>query len=387
MKKIPLSIPQLSGNEWKYVKECLDTSWVSSAGNFVDQFEKEIAKYTGSKYAISCVNGTSALQVSLKLADVLPGDEVIVPTLTFIAPINAVSYNAAKPIFMDSDDYYNIDVDKTIDFIKNETKFKNGFTINKSTQKRISALIPVHVWGNGVWMDELFSLCKDRNINIVEDASESLGTIYSEGNFSGKHSGTVGLLGCLSFNGNKIITTGGGGMILTDNKNVNQMARYLTTQAKDDPVQYIHNQIGYNFRLTNIQAALGIAQLEQLPKFLNNKDRIFKRYVDAFDDIKGLKLAKGPKYAINNHWMNLLYIYNNDENEIKREKAMLKFKKNGIETRPVWQLNHLQNPYKNCQNYKIDKANNLHRNSLCLPSSSSLSDLDIDKIINICNKI
>ncbi len=387
MKKIPLSIPQLSGNEWKYVKECLDTSWVSSAGSFVVQFEKEIAKYTGSKYAISCVNGTSALQVSLKLADVLPGDEVIVPTLTFIAPINAVSYNAAKPIFMDSDDYYNIDVDKTIDFIKNETKFKNGFTINKSTQKRISALIPVHVWGNGVWMDELFSLCKDRNINIVEDASESLGTIYSEGNFSGKHSGTVGLLGCLSFNGNKIITTGGGGMILTDNKNVNQMARYLTTQAKDDPVQYIHNQIGYNFRLTNIQAALGIAQLEQLPKFLNNKDRIFKRYVDAFDDIKGLKLAKGPKYAINNHWMNLLYIYNNDENEIKREKAMLKFKKNGIETRPVWQLNHLQNPYKNCQNYKIEKAYNLHRNSLCLPSSSSLSDLDIDKIINICNKI
>jgi dTDP-4-amino-4,6-dideoxygalactose transaminase len=234
---IPLSIPSLNGNEWQYVKECLDTEWVSSSGKYVDLFEKVVADFTGSKYAIACVNGTSALQVSLRLTGVQPDDEVIVPTLTFIASVNAITYNGASPVFMDADKYYNLDSEKTIEFIKNETVFKDGLTYNKISNKRISAIVPVHVWGNACWLDELISICKKRNISIIEDASESLGTVYNAGRYSGKHTGTVGKLGCLSFNGNKIITTGGGGMILTDDEELADKARYLTTQAKDDPVR------------------------------------------------------------------------------------------------------------------------------------------------------
>ena len=180
MYKIPLSVPSLKGNEWQYVKECIDTEWVSSAGKYVDLFEQNISEYTGSKYAVACVNGTSAIQVSLRLAGVLPGDEVIVPTLTFIAPINAIAYNNASPVFMDADNFYNLDAGKTISFINNETVFKDGFTYNKSTNVKVAALLPVHVWGNACWLDELTELCRERNIAIVEDASESLGTFYKE---------------------------------------------------------------------------------------------------------------------------------------------------------------------------------------------------------------
>ncbi|MBT6113361.1 MAG: aminotransferase class I/II-fold pyridoxal phosphate-dependent enzyme, partial [Candidatus Marinimicrobia bacterium] len=268
---IPLSVPYLNGNEWKYIKECLDTNWVSSAGRYVDLFEQKIAEYTGAKYAVACVNGTAALQVSLQLAGVQQGDEVIAPTLTFIAPINAIAYNGASPVFMDADDFYNIDPVKIIRFIENETKFKDGFSYNKSSGNRISAFVPVHVWGNACWLDKLVNICAERNIAIVEDASESLGTRYTRGNFKDKHTGTIGKLGCISFNGNKIITAGGGGMILTDDDELAQKARYLTTQAKDDPIKYLHHEIGYNFRLTNVQAALGVAQLEQLPSILEKK--------------------------------------------------------------------------------------------------------------------
>ena len=246
---IPLCVPSLKGNELKYVKECIDTEWVSSAGLYVEKFELAVAKYTNTKFAIACINGTSALQVSLRIAGVKPNDEVIAPTLTFIAPINAIMYNHANPIFMDSDRYYNLHADKVISFIKNETFYKNGFSYNKSTDKRVSAILPVHVWGNACFLDDLVLLCNERNISIIEDASESLGTYYKEGNYIGKHTGTIGTLGCISFNGNKIITSGGGGIILTDDEKLAAKARYLTTQAKDDPVRYRHDEIGYNFRL------------------------------------------------------------------------------------------------------------------------------------------
>ena len=378
---IPLSTPSLIGNEWKYVKECIDTEWISSAGKYVNLFEKNIAEYTGTKYTIACLTGTAAIQVALRIAGVEPGDEVIVPTLTFIAPINAVAYNNATPVFMDADKYYNMDAEKTIDFIKNKTVYKVGFTYNKITHKKISAILPVHVWGNACWLDELTELCWDRNIAIMEDASESLGTFYNEGKYKGKHTGTIGKLGCLSFNGNKIITTGGGGMILTDDGQLAEKARYLTTQAKDDPVRYVHNEIGYNFRLTNIQAALGVAQLEQLPVFLKRKHEIFSQYQTAFDNISGLTLSGVPDYADNNHWMNLLQIDKKAYDE-DREELMQRLDENGIQTRPVWKLNHLQNPYKNCQSYRIEHANELVEKSLCLPSSTNLNHAEIDILIN-----
>jgi len=386
MYKIPLSAPSLNANEWKYVKDCLDTEWVSSAGKYVDLFEEKIVDYTRSKYAVSCVNGTSALQVSLRLAGLEPGDEVIVPTLTFIAPINAIAYNGASPVFVDVDDYYNIDTEKTIDFIKNETEISgNGsfFTFNRKTGKRIAAIILVHAWGNAAQLDDLIPLCHERNIAVVEDASESLGTFYKDGIFNGRHTGTIGLLGCLSFNGNKIVTTGGGGMILTDKKKLAEKARYLTTQAKDDHVRYIHNEIGYNFRLTNILAALGVAQLEQLPTFLKRKREIYLQYKTTLSNIEGLSHAEVPNYANNNHWMNLLQIDSEIYGE-DREALMRRLDEKGIQTRPVWALNHLQKPYKDYQKYGVQRAVELVKNSLCLPSSTNLTD---DNLIHVITQL
>jgi len=379
---IPLSVPSIHGNEWKYIKECLDTEWVSSTGKYVNMFENKIAEYTGAKYAIACVNGTAALHISLLIAGVKPEDEVIVPTLTFISPINVVRYCNAYPVFMDADDFYNIDVKKTIQFIKEETIFKDGFTYNKKINRKISAIIPVHIFGNAVDMEKLVTICKERNIKIIEDASESLGTVYSKGKFADMHTGTIGTLGCLSFNGNKIITTGGGGIILTDNEDYVVRAKYLTTQAKDDEVHYIHNEIGYNYRLTNIQAALGFAQLEQLPGYLKIKKKNYRSYKQEIDKIPGLHLAETPDYAENNYWMYSLQI----DKEIygKNIESLMQFlTENKIQSRPVWHLNHLQKPYKDCQNYKIEKAIELLEKTLNIPCSVNLYDKEIKKIIGI----
>lgn len=385
MYNVPLSAPSLQGNEWQYVKECLDEEWVSSAGKYVDLFEQKIAEYTGSKYAVACVNGTSALHLSLKLVGVEPGDEVITPTLTFIAPVNAIAYNRANPVFMDADKYYNLDQEKTIDFIKKGTVFKDGFTRNKKTGNRISAIVPVHVWGNAACLDELVPLCVERNIPIVEDASESLGTFYSTGKFKGRHTGTIGKLGCLSFNGNKIITTGGGGMILTDSEELGEKTRYLTTQAKDDKIQYIHNEIGYNYRLTNIQAALGVAQMEQLLKFLQRKKEIHMQYLSKIKNIAGLKLTKTPDYANSNYWLNILQI---DEKIFGEDRKILmaRLENKGIQTRPLWHLNHLQKPYQNSFFFNIDNALKLLDKSLCLPSSTNLNNRDLDFITELIKK-
>jgi len=376
---IPLAIPHLGGNEWKYIKECLDTNWVSSAGKYVDLFEQKIAEYTGARYATACVNGTAALQVSLRLAGVQPGDEVIAPTLTFIAPINAIAYNGASPIFMDADGYYNIDSAKTIRFIQEETEFKDGFSFNRKTGKRVSAILPVHVWGNACWLDDLVDLCKERNIAIIEDASESLGTRYTQGKFAGRHTGTIGKLGCISFNGNKIITTGGGGMILTDDEDLAHRAHHLCTQAKADPVRYEHDEIGFNFRMTNIQAAMGVAQLEQLPGFIEIKGRLYKSYEDAFTGMTGVELAPVPNYASNNYWMPALRLESGASME-ERESLMQFLESEDIQTRPVWVPNHLQGMYRYCQSYLLERAEKLWRTTLCLPSHPGLNDTQIEKV-------
>lgn len=384
MNLIPLSVPSIQGNEWKYVKECLDSEWVSSVGQYVDLFEKRIAEYTDSKYAVACVNGTAALHICLLLEGIKPGDEVIVPSITFISPINAVRYCNALPIFMDSDKFYNINSEKTIDFIKEETIFKYGNTYNKETRGCIRAIIPVHTFGNAVYLDELYKICKERNIKIIEDAAESLGTKYKKGIFSGKHTGTIGELGCLSFNGNKIITTGGGGMILTNNKDLAKKAKYFITQAKDDKVRYIHGDIGYNYRLTNIQAALGVAQLERLPKFLKIKKRNYAKYRDSINSISGLRLAESPNYADNNHWMYCLQI-EEDKYGMDREKLMHYLYEKGIQTRPVWYPNHLQEPFKNYQNYKIEKGIKLWEKTLNIPCSVNLKNNSINKVLRNLN--
>jgi len=380
MSEIPLSAPSFNGNEWKYLKDCVDSEWVSSAGKYVDIFEKKIAEYTGVKYAISCGNGTSAIHLSLKLMGVKSEDEVLVPTLTFIGTINAISYIGASPVFMDSDEFFNIDSEKTIQFILEETRFINNVTYNKTTGRKISAIIPVHVWGNAVWLDELSILCNQRNIKIIEDAAESLGTYYLTGDNINKHTGSVGDIGCLSFNGNKIITSGGGGMILTSDPEIAKNAKYYSTQAKDNSILYIHNEIGYNYRLSNIHSALGLAQLEQLETILIKKKEINQNYISKLSDIDGLSICKTPEYAKNNHWLNILkinsLIYKRD-----KEDLMQIFLKNGIHVRPVWRLNHLQVPYRNFQSYKIENSLNLIRYSLCMPSSINLNENDLNKVV------
>ena len=373
---IPLSVPCIEGNEWHYVKQCLDSGWVSTAGSFVDRFEDDFKRYTGARHAIACVNGTAALQVALQVAGVVPGDEVLVPTLTFIASVNAVRYLGAEPVFMDCDDYYNLDMEKTFDFIERECCCRNGETFNRRTGHRIAAIVPVHVFGNAARLDELVACCREQGIKIVEDAAESLGTLYSDG----RHTGTLGELGCFSFNGNKILTTGGGGMIVTDNAAYAQRARYLTTQAKDDELRYIHNDVGYNYRLTNLQAALGVAQLEQLPRYLDIKRANYEAYKTAFAEMAGLYLADVPPYAHNNCWMYALRI---DQNVYGRDKEQIiqDLDQQKIQTRPVWTLNHLQRPYKACQTYKIERAVALHEQTINIPCSVNLSSADRGSVI------
>ena len=379
---IPLSVPVIQGNEWTYVKECLDTGWVSSAGKFVDRFEQDVARFTGAKFAIACASGTAALHVALRIVGVRQGDEVIVPTVTFIASVNAVRYVDAQPVFMDCDEYYNIDAGKTREFILQETVFKDGYTYNRATNRRIAALMPVHVFGNAVWLDELLPLCRERNIKVVEDAAESIGTFYTAGTHTGRHTGVSGDIGCLSFNGNKIITTGGGGMLLTNGSDHAEQAKYLTTQAKDDEVRFIHNDVGYNYRLTNVQGAMGVGQLEQLAKYLEIKKRNYLGYKSQVDTIPGLRLAEVPPYAANNHWMYAMQI-DKEKQGRDREQLMAEFGRRGIQTRPLWQLNHRQRPYQNCQHYQIDRAGRMLEVTLNLPCSVDLTREQMQRVIEV----
>lgn len=377
---LPISVPHIAGNEWKYVKECLDSEWVSSVGKYVDKFEQDICRLTRAKHAVACVNGTAALHVALRLVGVRPGDEVIVPTVTFIAPVNVVRYLSAEPVFMDCDHFYNLDVNKVAEFLKEETVFRNGYTYNKTTDKCVRAIIPVHVFGNAVRMDLLREVCNDRNVRIVEDATESLGTYYSNGNLDGKYTGTVSDIGCFSFNGNKIITTGGGGMIVTDNAAYADQAKYLTTQAKDDEIRYIHHSVGYNYRLTNIQAAVGVAQLERLSEFIVTKQKNYHHYKTNVDEIPGLRIAETPEYAESNCWYYCLQV-NAKRYGRNRDELMFYLKDSAIQTRPVWHLNHLQKPYSDNQSYLIERAYELVENTLNIPCSVNLTVEQVSMVI------
>jgi perosamine synthetase len=378
-ERIPLHEPVFEGNEWRYVKECLDSGWVSSAGPFVEQFEDSIKAYTGAKYAVACVNGSAALQVALRAAGVGLGHEVIVPTLTFIASVNAIHHCGAHPVFIDSDEFFNLDIQKTAEFLETHTELREDGCWNKSTNRKIVAILPVHVFGNAARLDPLLDICQAASIALVEDAAESLGTVYTEGRLSGRHTGTIGVAGCLSFNGNKIITAGGGGVILTGDQGLASQARYLTTQAKDDPTRYLHGDAGYNFRLSNIHAAVGLAQLEQLPGILAKKANVFSMYKDSTERIEGLTVANTPDYAKNNHWLNILQVGPGFP-QSGIEQILFEQRRRGIGLRPIWALNHEQLPYQNCISYDIVNAPNQILNSLCLPSSASLKLEEIRSI-------
>lgn len=376
-----LNEPLLGNEEVKIVTKCIKSNWISSAGSLIDNFEKKISNYTGAKYAVACSNATSALQISLKILGVKKNDEVIVPTLTFISSVNAIVLNGASPIFMDVDDFHNIDADKTVNFLKENTFFKNGYTFNKHSKKRIKALIIVHVWGNAANLYKLLKFCKKKNIDIVEDAAESLGTKYSVSSLKNKHTGTLGRVGCISFNGNKIITTGGGGVLLTNEKKLNRLARYYFNQAKDDTIKSIHNDIGFNYRISNMQAALGIAQLKKINFFIQKKKVIRKTYQKLIKKLNNFTLEKSPDYSSNNNWMNVVRF--KKSNKLNTENLVKYFYKHKIQVRPIWFLNHMQKPYKAYEKYKITNAKKIIDSCLCLPSSSNLKILEIKKICKL----
>ena len=381
-KFIPLSVPSIQGNEWKYVKECLDAEWVSSKGSYVSRFEADLTQYAGVKHAVACSNGTSALHISLILSEVEEHDEVIVPTVTFIAPVNTVRYVRATPIFMDCDDCLNIDVDKLTEFCDEECDFTGKELINKKSGATIKAIIPVHVFGNPVNIAPLMDLAYKYNLKVIEDAAESLGSYYIGGKYNNKKTGTIGDFGCYSFNGNKIITTGGGGMIVTNNQEYAQKAKYLTTQAKDDSLRYIHNEIGYNYRMTNVQAAIGCAQLEQIEKYIRIKRENFLLYKEKIKNMKGLDLIGEPNYGFSNFWHYSLLI-DEEEYGCSRDELIQRLSRNNIQSRPLWRLNHLQQPYKDSRAYKINRALYYQERILSIPCSIMMKNQQIGKVISI----
>ena len=380
---IPLYPPNIPKKSIYYLKKCVDENYVSTGGGLIKLFEKKISKFTKSKYTVALNSGTSALHLALKVIGVKRQDEVIVPTLTFVATINAVLYNNCSPIFMDCDDYYNIDCTKVINFLEKETIFKNNFTFNKKTKKRIYAIIATHVWGNAANLFKLAKICKKKNIKLIEDASESLGTFYKK---KKNHTGTIGDVGVLSFNANKIITTGGGGMLLTNNKKYYKLTKYFSTQAKDQDVFFIHNNVGYNYGMTNISAALGIEQMNIINKILKKKEKIKNLYKKCIKEKKGIRVIDGPNYSKNNNWMNIVQI-DYQKKKLSIKKIIDFFEKKNVQLRPVWYLNHKQKPFRLFESYKIKNATKLLKNSLCIPSSSNLSLKEIKRITGIFNQI
>jgi aminotransferase in exopolysaccharide biosynthesis len=378
-KFIPLSVPNLKGKELEYVTHAVETEWVSTGGPYVNDFELKVAEYAKCKGAVSCQNGTSGLHIALEVCGVTKEDEVIVPTLTFIAAVNPVKYIGAEPIFMDCDDSLTMDVDKLKDFCETECSFLDGKLINNLTKKHIKAMIVVHVFGNMADMEGIIEVANKYNLKVIEDATEAIGTYYIEGKYNGKHAGTIGDVGVYSFNGNKIMTTGGGGMIVSDNEELLGRAKHLTTQAKSDELYYTHDEIGYNYRMTNLQAALGLAQLEQLEEFIETKKRNYDFYKNEIQEIPGLRVLDFKDSIRPNYWFYALYV--EQVYALNRDQIIKYLASKKIQARPIWGLISDQRPYEGSQTYKIDKAKQYLDKVVNIPCSSNLSREDAAYVI------
>ena len=385
VSKIQLHKPSFNNREILFVKKCIKSGWVSNQGKFVDLFKQKIKKLTKSNFVVPTINGTSAIHTSLKLANVKKKDEVIVPTITYVATINPIIYMGASPIFLDVSDDLNISIKDLEKFLKEETILKSSGTFNKRTNRKISAIILVHVFGNAVNIKPIIKICKKRKIKVIEDAAESLGTFYKKNYLNNKHTGTIGNFGCLSFNGNKILTTGGGGAVLTKNKKDYNYCNYLCDQAKDDKVLSVHNELGYNYKLSNIQSALGCAQFEKLKSYLMKKKRIHQNYIKLFKNSKNFKILKPKSYFKSNYWLNVLII--NNKSKVSLKRLTNKLLNNGIEVRPVWKLNHSQKHFKIYQKYRIKKSSKIAKTHLCIPSSPDLKFSQQKFIYKIINPV
>ena len=369
---IPLSVPNIAGNEWHYIKDCLETGWVSSVGSYVTAFEKAIAEFTGTKYAVACMNGTSAIHLALQLSGVKRDDYVIVPNITFVASCNAIHYIGADPLLIDVDpDTWQMDLDLLEEFLESNTYEKNGERYFVKDHRRIGAILPVHVLGNMCDMDRLIMLGEKYNLVIVEDSTEALGSYYKQ-----KHAGTFGKFGTLSFNGNKIITTGGGGMIMTNDPELAKHAKHLTTQAKADNFEYRHDEIGYNYRLVNLLAAMGVAQMEQLPGFLARKKEIDSRYRAALEN-EGLAFQKIGEHINPNCWLQTM--------KVADQPGMIKhLLEHQVQCRPFWVPMNQLPMFSNCPFISHRNVSDLvYKSCISIPSSTNLTDDQVSRVISV----
>ena len=377
---INLSVPNLSMDILDNLKECLESGWVSTGGRFIPEFETKVKNYMKTKFAAGVQSGTAGLHMSLQVLGVQRDEEVFVPTLTFIAAVNPTTYLGANPIFIDCDDSLCMDPIKLEKFCSEECDFKEGVLVNKKTNKKIRALVIVHIFGNMADMEKIMDIAKKYNLKVLEDATEALGTYYTEGRYKGKYAGTIGDIGVLSFNANKIITTGGGGMVVGDNEELVEKVRFLSSQAKKDTLYFIHDEIGYNYRMLNLQAALGTSQIEQLESFIETKIKNYEIYKEELEKIEGLEILPFVEGIRANHWF---YSLKTDKEKygIGRDELLQKLVDAGIQTRPIWGLIHQQKPYSTCQSYEIEKALYYYDRILNLPCSSNLTEKEVYQVI------
>lgn len=368
-----LSGPNISGNEWQYVKDCLDTGWVSSVGSYVTKFEELMAEYTGTKFAVATSNGTSAIHISLMLAGVERGDYVIAPNLTFVAPLNAITYTGAIPILMDSEEgTWQLDTRLLEEFFEKETYIKSGQCYLSKDHKRVKAILPVHVLGNMCKMEEIMRIAEKFRVVVVEDATEALGSTYN-----GQHSGSFGVFGTFSFNGNKIITTGGGGMIVTNDEKLAKEAKHLTTQAKADPFEYYHDEVGYNYRLVNVLAAIGVAQMEQLPGFVNKKKEMDNFYRTALAGVGDIRFQEFTAGANPNCWLFTI--------RTKSQPKLLKALNDAnLQSRPFWVPMHRLPMFNQLEYYtKTDVVGQLYQECLSIPCSTNITQEEMNSVVNV----
>jgi len=367
-----LSGPNIAGNEWKYVKECLDTGWVSSVGSYVTKFENMVAEFAGCKYGVATSNGTTALHIALLLAGVKQDDYVIAPNVTFIASINSIRYTGADPILIDVDPQtWQMDLDLLEEFLENETDEREGELFYVKDGRTIRCIMPVHVLGNICDMDRFMKIATSYKLKVIEDATESLGTYYK-----GKHTGGFGLMSCFSFNGNKIITTGGGGVIVTDNEELAKKAKHLTTQAKSDAFEYVHDEIGYNYRLVNVLAAMGVAQMELLPSFIKRKKEIAEFYQNALSGLGDIQFQKIEPDVNCNRWLFTIMTG-------KQKEVLKTLNDNQLQSRPFWVPMNQLRMFKNDIYYtKEDKSNFIYQRCLSIPCSTNITDEEMTTVTN-----
>lgn len=387
---IPLSIPNFEGNEKKYVDDAIEQGWVSTGGAYINEFEHRLAEFLQVEDVAACQSGTAALHMALVCCGVQPGDMVIVPTLTFIAAVNPVKYQFARPIFMDCDDSLCMDPVKLQKFCQEECEIcqDTGNLIYKKNQAVVRALVVVHVFGNMADMEEVMDIAQKFHLKVVEDATEALGTKYTEGKYKGKYAGTIGDYGAYSFNGNKIITTGGGGAITAKRKEETAYIRYLSTQAKDDPHYYIHDAVGYNYRMTNVQAAIGVAQLEELPEFIKRKNVNYHYYKQKLDrnDIE-MRLLSFRSGTSSNQWFYAVELpIEKMDCDLKTVIEELQNQRE-VQTRPIWGLIHEQRPYRNALIYRIEKADYYSQRIINIPCSTQLTMQEMELVVEAIRDI